>query len=77
HVDVAVRHVDEFNSSDSPVEFKAYGRGGTSLGCVFRYIEENDIECEGLIFFTDLANTDWGNEPDYPVLWLHSNPYKY
>jgi predicted metal-dependent peptidase len=79
HVDTQVRAVEEFTSYDVPICIQAKGRGGTSLGCVFRHIEQEGIECEGLVFFTDMENCDWGTEPEYPVLWLQSraNIYGY
>lgn len=72
HIDMAVRKVEEFTDRDLPVEFQAVGRGGTSLGHAFKYIEDEAIDCEGVIFFTDMENSNWGEEPDYPVLWLRS-----
>jgi len=37
---------------------------------VFRYAEEHDIDPVACVFLTDLYCHDFGNAPDYPVLWV-------
>ena len=32
-----------------------------------------DIEADALIYFTDLQCSDFGDEPEYPVLWAVYN----
>jgi predicted metal-dependent peptidase len=50
-------------------EFKMLGGGGTSFVPPFDYVENEGIDCDGLIYFTD----GWGDFPvkeeSYPVLW--------
>lgn len=77
HVDTQVRAVEEYSAQDAPINLEAKGRGGTTLGAALRYIEKEGIECDGIVFFTDLCNYDWGTDPCVPVLWLLSNPYKW
>lgn len=54
-------------------ELKTRGGGGTSFVPVFRHIEENDIELDQLIYFSDMDVWDecFPDEPPvYDVLWL-------
>jgi predicted metal-dependent peptidase len=68
--DTSVKKVEVYEPDDE-LNVRAYGRGGTSVGCVFDYIEENNIDPQHCIIATDLAfGGDFGSsEPDYPVIW--------
>ena len=47
------------------------GGGGTLFQPVFDWVKDNNIEPEGMIFFTDLCPSDeYPPEPAYPVLWV-------
>lgn len=69
--------VQEYTSEDAPVEISAPGGGGTAFSPVFKYVKDNDLEVEALVFFTDLDCSDYGPTPDYPVLWIYTNPSYY
>jgi predicted metal-dependent peptidase len=59
--------VDEFTADDGRdlTEYEIVGGGGTDFDVVFNYMEENDINPDQLIMFTDGMPWDsWGN-PDY------------
>jgi predicted metal-dependent peptidase len=45
------------------------GGGGTSFEPVFRYIEENDLRPDALIYLTDGFGTFPKQQPDFPVVW--------
>jgi predicted metal-dependent peptidase len=47
----------------------AQGGGGTSFVPVFKWIEENDIEPEALVYLTDMYGDFPSKAPSYPVLW--------
>lgn len=68
--DTNVKKVEVYEPDDE-LNVRAYGRGGTSVGCVFDYIRDNDIEPQHCIIATDLYfGGDFGSfEPDYPVIW--------
>lgn len=44
--------------------------GGTDFTPPFQYIEDNDIELDGLIYLTDGLSSCNYPTPDYPVLWI-------
>ena len=48
------------------------GGGGTAFSPVFEYIAKQDIKPEACIVLTDLCCSDFGPEPEYPVLWVSS-----
>lgn len=69
---------DVFTADDgrSMSEYELQGGGGTDFRAVFNYLEENGIEPDQLIMFTDGYPWDsWGN-PDYcdTLFVVHSNP---
>jgi predicted metal-dependent peptidase len=45
------------------------GGGGTSFLPVFKYIDDNDLRPDVLIYLTDGEGTFPKREPDYPVIW--------
>ena len=40
---------------------------------MFRYIEEQNINPEAIIFLTDLCCSDFGRQPECPVLWVSTH----
>lgn len=69
YFDSSVTHVDVFERDDT-VSVEPHGGGGTAFSPVFRYINEHDINPVAVVFLTDLACSDFGDAPDYPVLWV-------
>lgn len=62
---------------DPKKPFQVHGRGGTAFAPVFDYVEENKMETDGLIYFTD--GGCYGEsikKPKYPVLWALTPPFK-
>ena len=50
------------------------GGGGTLFQPVFDWVEQQQVEPEGMVFFTDLAPCDdYPPEPNYPVLWVSTD----
>jgi predicted metal-dependent peptidase len=45
------------------------GGGGTIFKPVFKYIEDNDLRPDVLLYLTDGDGTFPPHEPDYPVIW--------
>lgn len=69
-VDVAVRKhqsLDELSLTD--YDSSVMGGGGTQFKPAFSYIEEQGIDCDCLIYLTDLQGTIPADAPDYPVIW--------
>lgn len=69
YFDSEVSHVEVYEPGDV-LDIKPHGGGGTAFSPVFRYAEENGIDPAACIFLTDLYCSDFGSEPDYPVLWV-------
>lgn len=69
HVDTQVHKAEEFSVEDLPIEFKTYACGGTDMTAAFRWVEENGIEPDVMVFLTD-GETPFGEPPGYPVVWL-------
>ena len=69
--DAEVTADERFDCDALPDTIEVKGRGGTRFSPVFQRIAERspDGKPECLLFFTDLHCTDFGDEPDFPVLW--------
>jgi predicted metal-dependent peptidase len=50
--------------------FNPRGGGGTAFSPCFKYMEEHNINPVACVFLTDLCCDDFGDSPDYPVLWV-------
>ena len=49
------------------IEFQ--GSGGTKLQSIFNYIEDNDLDVDAVVIFTDGECEDFEDEFEVPVLW--------
>ena len=80
YCDTRVRERDTFcrTTGASPIELdiNPVGGGGTRFDPVFKYISDEDIETDCLVYFTDGIGQVNVTEPDYPVLWAttHTTP---
>lgn len=72
YFDSEVSHVESYGPDDA-LEIKPHGGGGTAFSPVFRYIAEHNIEPVACIFLTDLCCDDFGDAPQYPVLWVSTD----
>ena len=68
YCDAEVAGVDEFDQGE-PITVNAKGGGGTRFSPVFDYVREHGINPVCLVYLTDLCCTDFGEAPEYPVLW--------
>ena len=69
YFDSDVSHYDCFGQQDR-LEIKPHGGGGTAFSPVFEYMQDNDIDPVACVFLTDLCCSDFGTEPNCPVLWV-------
>lgn len=67
--DTRVHNHAEFNHGDQ-LSFVPEGGGGTRFSPAFEWFEKNNEDTAALIYFTDLDCSDFGKEPQFPVLWL-------
>lgn len=71
--DARVQRVDEYEQGEIIDTLPVKGRGGTCVTPVFRYIEEQGIEPDSFVYFSDMEVGDFPkNPPRYPVLWVNS-----
>ena len=72
YFDSEVSGVDEFEHGDDLV-FNPRGGGGTAFSPVITRINEMAEQPECVVFLTDLECGDFGDAPDYPVLWVSNS----
>ena len=47
-----------------------HGGGGTACSPIFKYVDEQVIDPVACVVLTDLCCDDFGDAPQYPVLWV-------
>jgi len=77
YCDTKVQHVEEFTAETRPIRLDAKGGGGTRFSPVWEWIEENAEETPcAVVYLSDLQCSDYGNEPEMPVLWVNTGKYQ-
>jgi predicted metal-dependent peptidase len=74
--DAKVQTVNECYDSQDLLTAKIKGGGGTAFGPVFKKIDEEGLEPEALIYFTDMYGSFPKVAPPYPVIWVNVGPTK-
>lgn len=77
YIDTKVHHVDEYQSGDIVEAKVMLGGGGTNFRLGFEWVREHAHDASAIVFFTDLMTSDWGEDPDVPVLWAHYGAKQY
>lgn len=72
YFDSEVSHYESYGPDDS-LDIKMHGGGGTAFSPVFRYAQEHGIDPVACVFLTDLECNDFGDAPEYPVLWVSTH----
>jgi len=67
-----INHIDTFEQGDEVTRFNYKDRGGTLVMPVFDYVEENNLQCDQMVYLTDLEVFDFPKRVDYPLLWVSS-----
>lgn len=67
--DTRVRGAVEI-TDDQPLDFKAQAGGGTAFDDPVRWLNDEGITPEVLVYLTDLDSSVFPAEPQYPVLWV-------
>ena len=75
YFDSEVSHAETYEPGDV-LDIKPHGGGGTAFSPVFKYMQDNGIEPVACVFLTDLYCSDFGDEPEYPVLWVSNGADK-
>lgn len=75
YFDHSVLRVDTFEPNDT-VTTKRYGGGGTAFSPIWKRIEHDNLDVAACVVLTDLQCHDFGNAPDYPVLWVTTDAEK-
>lgn len=72
YFDSEVSHYESYGRDDT-LDIKPHGGGGTAFSPVFQYFNEHGIEPVACVFLTDLCCNDFGEVPNYPVLWVSTD----
>lgn len=78
YFDHDVCHVETFTGEDE-VKLSPHGGGGTAFSPIFKEIAKDEETPVACVVLTDMCCSDFGNTPDYPVLWastedVHEQP---
>lgn len=69
YFDSEISHTELFTRDDE-LHVEPHGGGGTAFSPIFAKVEEMDIDPVACVVLTDLYCNDYGDQPDYPVLWV-------
>lgn len=76
YCDAKVQRVDEYKPGDT-FEFAVTGRGGTRFEPVFEYVEQEGLDVEAIIYFTDMYGSFPTRHPAAPTLWISTSGTKF
>ena len=65
-----------YTPDDLPLSVTYEGRGGTAFAPVMDYVNEKYPFTKALVYLTDLESDDFGDKPNYPVLWISTTERK-
>lgn len=74
-VDARMQNVEKVHSLEEALNFEIRGGGGTDFRDTFKYLDEQH-DCDGLIFFTDLYATLPDEVPHFKTLWVCTSDKK-
>jgi predicted metal-dependent peptidase len=73
YCDTEVGRHETFTEGEEVV-LQAVGGGGTAFSPVFKYCKKHGITPKALIYMTDLQCSDYGEEPEFPTMWVTEDP---
>ena len=75
--DTKLHGIEEITMDQMPVDkIKPIGRGGTHFNAPFKWVEQEGIRPDCLVYLTDLEGKCTVEPPDYPVLWINTTKGK-
>lgn len=75
YIDAEVSGVDTFEMGENIVA-RPRGGGGTDFCPAFKWVEDNGIEAQALVYFTDMYGSFPKATPHYPVIWVSTSDIK-
>jgi predicted metal-dependent peptidase len=72
YFDSSISHYESYTQDDE-LDIKPHGGGGTAFSPIFADLLERDVEPIACVVLTDLYCSDFGPEPNYPVLWVSTH----
>ncbi len=73
-IDAKLHKVDEVEDPGDISSLKPHGGGGTDFNPAFKWVDDNFIKPDALVYFTDLYGPWPAKAPGYPVLWARTDP---
>lgn len=73
YCDMRIKSVSEFARDEYPIACECSGGGGTDLRPPFDYVEENELNPDVFLYFTDCVGPTPEIAPHYPVVWIDQN----
>ena len=78
YADCEVANVEIYEQGEEIDTLNARGGGGTSFVPIFEFVEDNDVELDMMLVFSDMEVYDDcfpKEEPDYPTLFISTRDY--
>lgn len=77
YCDTEVRYTEVIEPMDEFTQLDCRGGGGTRFAPAIKWSQENEDQPVCGIYLTDLDCSDYGSEPDFPVLWIDTRSASY
>lgn len=72
--DAEVNDDTEYTRESLPLRVTYRGRGGTRFSPAIKHVNEKHPNVQACIYLTDLECDDFGDKPNYPVIWVTTIP---
>ena len=73
YADTSIQKQERYERGDIIENLNVKGRGGTDPMCVFKYIEDNNVNVDSMVCITDMGFHDFPEYVDYPLLWVSTD----
>jgi len=73
YADTDIQKTERYEKGDIIENLNVKGRGGTDPMCVFKHIEDNDMNVDSMVCITDMGFYKFPENVDYPLLWVSTD----
>ena len=70
YADSYIQKTERYERGDIIDNLNVKGRGGTNPMCVFKHIEDNQMNVDSMVCITDMGFSEFPKTVDYPLLWV-------
>jgi len=73
-VDTEPKSIQVVTNAQGVIDWKPRGGGGTNFQSAMQLIKQEYGSSIGMLFLTDMQTSSFGEEPNFPVVWVNFEP---